>query len=90
MDKDKNILGGNAFKMWLIIHIFSWITQFIGHGLFEKRAPALLTNFLFIYLAPFFTIFEYLHLLFAYRNDEVVLYNKIALADIMYNKNQRS
>ena len=82
MDEDKNILGGNAFKMWLIIHIFSWVTQFIGHGLFEKRAPALITNFLFIYLAPFFTIFEYLNILFDYRKDEVSQLNKIALADI--------
>ena len=82
MDEDKNILGGNAFKMWLIIHIFSWVAQFIGHGLFEKRAPALITNFLFIYLAPFFTIFEYLNILFDYRKDEVSQLNKIALADI--------
>lgn len=24
--------------------IFSWIAQFVGHGVFEKRAPALLNN----------------------------------------------
>lgn len=24
--------------------IFSWIAQFVGHGIFEKRAPALLNN----------------------------------------------
>jgi uncharacterized membrane protein YGL010W len=25
----------------LYIHIAAWIAQFIGHGVFEKRAPAL-------------------------------------------------
>jgi uncharacterized membrane protein YGL010W len=29
-----------SFALWTI----SWIAQFIGHGVFEKRAPALLTN----------------------------------------------
>jgi uncharacterized membrane protein YGL010W len=28
----------------LAAFVISWILQFIGHGLFEKRAPALLTN----------------------------------------------
>eukprot|EP00349_Pseudokeronopsis_sp_Brazil_P011109 CAMPEP_0202972498 /NCGR_PEP_ID=MMETSP1396-20130829/37200_1 /ASSEMBLY_ACC=CAM_ASM_000872 /TAXON_ID= /ORGANISM="Pseudokeronopsis sp., Strain Brazil" /LENGTH=168 /DNA_ID=CAMNT_0049702983 /DNA_START=74 /DNA_END=580 /DNA_ORIENTATION=- len=28
----------------LSLWIFSWIAQFVGHGVFEKRAPALLKN----------------------------------------------
>ena len=28
------------------IHVSCWIAQFIGHGLAEKRAPALLDNLL--------------------------------------------
>lgn len=27
-----------------ILHVLSWIAQFLGHGLAEKRAPALLDN----------------------------------------------
>lgn len=27
-----------------LIHIFAWIAQFIGHGVAEKRSPALLDN----------------------------------------------
>lgn len=29
-----------------ILHAISWIAQFLGHGLAEKRAPALLDNVL--------------------------------------------
>jgi uncharacterized membrane protein YGL010W len=28
----------------LYLHILSWIMQFAGHGLFERRAPALLDS----------------------------------------------
>lgn len=27
-----------------VLHAVSWIAQFLGHGLAEKRAPALLDN----------------------------------------------
>ncbi|KAJ3090160.1 hypothetical protein HK100_007530 [Physocladia obscura] len=37
------------------LHVVSWIAQFIGHGVFEKRAPALLDNLVqALVLAPFF------------------------------------
>jgi uncharacterized membrane protein YGL010W len=37
------------------IHILSWICQFLGHGLAEKRRPALMDNLLHaLVLAPFF------------------------------------
>ena len=29
-----------------IIHVVSWMAQFLGHGLIEKRAPTLLDNLL--------------------------------------------
>ncbi len=29
-----------------LLHVGSWIAQFLGHGLAEKRAPALLDNLL--------------------------------------------
>jgi uncharacterized membrane protein YGL010W len=33
-----------ANKIAIIIHIISWIFQFLGHGLAEKRSPKLLDN----------------------------------------------
>ncbi|CAK81285.1 unnamed protein product (macronuclear) [Paramecium tetraurelia] len=40
-----------------------WILQFIGHGVFEKRAPALLDNILQIFVAPDFVFLEVLFFL---------------------------
>ncbi|KAK9485748.1 hypothetical protein V1527DRAFT_466150 [Lipomyces starkeyi] len=55
------IAGG----LWVI----SWILQFIGHAVYEKRAPALLDNLLqALVLAPFFVIFE-LVFRFGFRQD---------------------
>lgn len=43
------------------IHVVAWIAQFIGHGVFEGRAPALLDNLLQAFvLAPFFVFMELL------------------------------
>lgn len=43
------------------IFIVSWIAQFIGHGAFEGRAPALLDNLVqALVLAPFFVWMEVL------------------------------
>ena len=40
-------------------HIGSWLAQFYGHGVHEKRAPALLDNLMqALVLAPFFVVFE--------------------------------
>ncbi|KAM9995384.1 hypothetical protein ACTFIY_001570 [Dictyostelium cf. discoideum] len=36
-----------------IIHIVSWISQFIGHGVFEGRRPALITEVYFDFLRDF-------------------------------------
>jgi hypothetical protein len=34
----------NGAKYATALHVFSWIMQFIGHGVFEGRAPAFLDN----------------------------------------------
>lgn len=53
-----------TFKVALGAHVFSWIAQFIGHGAFEGRAPALVDNLLqAIFLAP---MFVWLEILFAF------------------------
>ncbi|KIM25615.1 hypothetical protein M408DRAFT_331143 [Serendipita vermifera MAFF 305830] len=61
--------GPNGMKYATAVHVFSWVMQFIGHGVFEKRAPALLDNIAgALILAPFFV---HLEMLFAvgYRKD---------------------
>ncbi|TDL29158.1 DUF962-domain-containing protein [Rickenella mellea] len=43
------------------LHAVAWVAQFLGHGLAEKRAPALLDNLLgAVVLAPFFVHLEML------------------------------
>jgi len=56
------------FKIFLIQHIVSWLVQFIGHGVFEKRSPALLDNILLTLVAPDFVILEFLFM-FGYKKD---------------------
>ncbi|KAJ6599359.1 hypothetical protein DFH09DRAFT_1130839 [Mycena vulgaris] len=52
-----------------ILHAFSWVAQFLGHGVAEKRAPALLDNLLgAVVLAPFFVHLEVLFML-GYRPE---------------------
>ncbi|KAF1832190.1 hypothetical protein BDW02DRAFT_503681, partial [Decorospora gaudefroyi] len=41
------------------LHVVSWILQFVGHGLFEGRKPALLDNLVqALFLAPLFVWYE--------------------------------
>jgi len=45
----------------LAVHAFAWVAQFLGHGLAEHRAPALIDNILgAAVLAPFFVHLEIL------------------------------
>jgi len=61
--------GATASYWALSVHITSWIAQFIGHGVFEGRAPALLDNLVqAIVLAPFFVWMEMLFY-FGYRPE---------------------
>lgn len=46
-------------KYAIYLHIGAWLAQFYGHGVHERRAPALLDNLLqALVLAPFFVAFE--------------------------------
>jgi uncharacterized membrane protein YGL010W len=38
--------GVGSMKLALLVQLFSWLSQFIGHGAAEGRAPALLDNLL--------------------------------------------
>ncbi|KAN0062219.1 hypothetical protein ACQY0O_005400 [Thecaphora frezii] len=49
----------NATSIGAAIFVAGWIAQFYGHGVYEKRAPALLDNLLgAVVLAPFFVWLE--------------------------------
>jgi len=52
-----------------VIFLVCWVAQFIGHGAFEHRAPALIDNVLAaFFLAPFFVWMEVLFF-FGYRPE---------------------
>lgn len=58
------VLFAHPTRVAVILFLVGWIVQFIGHGVFERRAPALLDNLLqALVLAPFFVCFEVAHAL---------------------------
>ncbi|KAL1141520.1 hypothetical protein V6Z11_A11G035700 [Gossypium hirsutum] len=63
------ILTFNVFShVVLVSQLLCWTGQFLGHGMFEKRAPALLDNLVQAFLmAPFFVLLEVLRSLFGYE-----------------------
>lgn len=61
--------GATANYWALALFTGSWIAQFIGHGVFEGRAPALFDNLVqALFLAPFFVWMEILFFL-GYRPE---------------------
>jgi uncharacterized membrane protein YGL010W len=71
-------------------HIFAWIAQFIGHGVFEGRAPALLDNlFQAIFLAPLFVWLEILFA-FGYRPELKKRLEKGVKQDVEKFRNERN
>ncbi|KAJ2102975.1 hypothetical protein IW146_008978, partial [Coemansia sp. RSA 922] len=80
----------NGIQIVLGVFVFAWIAQFIGHGVFEKRAPALLDNLVqALVMAPFFVFLE---VLFAcgYRPDlHRVLRNEIGVRILAYRRAQK-
>ncbi|KAF9426051.1 hypothetical protein BGZ94_006998 [Podila epigama] len=71
-----------AKKIALYVHILAWIAQFIGHGVFEKRAPKLVDNLLqALVLAPYFVVYEVLFFL-GYRPQLKAELDTLVDADI--------
>ena len=35
--KDESHFGGHLFQILVALHLFGWVTQFVGHGLFECK-----------------------------------------------------
>ena len=75
--------------MLVAVQIFGWGTQFVGHGIFERRAPAVLTNIFFMFIAPFFWTFEVLNKLFGYKDAEILEYEPTIEADIAFYRQKR-
>ncbi|KAL1989016.1 hypothetical protein VTN96DRAFT_5779 [Rasamsonia emersonii] len=61
---------GTTATYWAAgLHVVSWLAQFLGHGRFERRAPALLDNLVqALFLAPLFVWMEFLFFL-GYRPE---------------------
>ena len=59
----------SANQAAIAVEIVAWIAQFVGHGVYEGRAPALFDNLLQAFvLAPFFVFMEGLFML-GYRPE---------------------
>ncbi|KAF7799681.1 hypothetical protein EIP86_010921 [Pleurotus ostreatoroseus] len=80
----------DALVIGVLVHVVSWILQFLGHGLAEKRAPALLDNLLgAVVLAPFFAYLEILFGLGYRPNLRHDLKNSIGMEIARVKKLQR-
>ena len=65
--RTESYFGFSQLAFMMMVNAASWIAQFIGHGCFEQRAPAIGTNLTFALLAPFFITFETMNRGFGYR-----------------------
>ncbi|KAG0660793.1 hypothetical protein C6P45_001520 [Maudiozyma exigua] len=69
-----------TLKQDLTIFTISWICQFIGHGFFEHKKPALLDNLVqSLVLAPYFILFELFFKLGMFHELDIQLQNDIAM-----------
>ena len=78
------LIHGSHIQLAIAVKAIAWIMQFVGHGLMEKRAPALLTNLLFANIAPFFVTAEIMKMVFGYKAQECREFDKTIEADIAY------
>ncbi|KAK3953992.1 hypothetical protein QBC32DRAFT_337337 [Pseudoneurospora amorphoporcata] len=77
-------------KVAIVVHIVSWLAQFLGHGKYEGRAPALLDNlFQAIFLAPLFVWLELLFIL-GYRPELKTRVDKAVAIEIAKFRESRN
>jgi len=63
------VAGYSLLQVLIVFHVTMWIAQFIGHGVFEGRAPALLDSWDQAFLtAPLFVLLEVMFFL-GYRKE---------------------
>jgi uncharacterized membrane protein YGL010W len=74
--------GWTANSWAISLHVVSWVAQFVGHGVFEGRSPALLDNLVqALFLAPLFVWMEILFAL-GYRPELKARMDKQVQAEI--------
>jgi uncharacterized membrane protein YGL010W len=56
----ENGTTSNFWNISMAIQIVAWVMQFVGHGVFEGRKPALMDNLLLTLVAPDFVTIEIL------------------------------
>lgn len=83
-------LGYSDVKIFLAIHIISWLIQFIGHGFFEKRKPALVDNVFLTINAPMFVNLELFYFLFGYKKSDLIETKKFIVHDIKKYRGEKS
>lgn len=72
------------------VHIVCWLLQFLGHGAFEGRAPALLDNLVqAVFLAPLFVWLEFLFK-FGYRRELQGRVEKAVRSEIAKFRSQKA
>ncbi|KYQ93241.1 hypothetical protein DLAC_05891 [Tieghemostelium lacteum] len=82
--------GPQTLQYAIILHIFSWITQFVGHGVFEGRRPALIDNIFQVFIAPFFVTLEVLFLVGLLKSERTKVEHKIHKNIEQLNKLQKT
>ena len=85
------IANPTATNQWsIVIFLVSWIAQFVGHGKFEGRAPALLDNvFQAFFLAPLFVWLELLFML-GYRQNLKARVDKAVAVEVAKFRQQKA
>ena len=82
-NQENDYFGKSHFWFMGMVNLFAWIMQFIGHAVFEERAPAIITNLKFGLLAPFFVTFEVMNYVFGYHEGKAMdLLRKLIKEDI--------
>jgi len=80
--RDLSCCNFNHLQIVLGLFVTAWILQFIGHGVFERRAPALVTNLLLTINAPLFVNIEIFYYAFGYRKGDIDEAKKYIAQDI--------
>lgn len=84
-----SVFGLNTFQSVVLLHVAGWILQFIGHGVYEKRKPALMDNLLLMFNAPVFVTIELFYLM-GYRKNEISETLKYIDANIAEYRKQKN
>lgn len=84
------LANATATNQWAFaIFLVSWLLQFVGHGVFEGRAPALLDNlFQAFFLAPLFVWLELLFML-GYRPQLKARVDKAVAVEVAKYREQK-